>query len=135
MLFRSPLPLPSLSLSPLADHNPLKDFSQDGYVALKSLTEFLKRYGDEASQMGVEFAQKRVKHCTLPQVVNQLSRYTAECLRLTQGLGGNTTAPMQYLAKQLSWTLLSEENCFQVRALRTYVQIDRERERSVLVCV
>ena len=40
--------------------------------------------------------------------------YTAECLQVTPGTGASTGTPIQYLAKQLSWQLLSEENCFQV---------------------
>ena len=53
---------------PAGSHVPLRDFSQNGFLALKCLTEFLKRYPDEGSQLGAEFAQKRARHCTLPQV-------------------------------------------------------------------
>ena len=44
-----------------------------------------------------------------------LCKYSAECLQVTPGTGASTGTPIQYLAKQLSWQLLSEENCFQVR--------------------
>lgn len=43
-----------------------------------------------------------------------LCKYSAECLQVTPGTGASTGTPIQYLAKQLSWQLLSEENCFQV---------------------
>ena len=54
---------------PAGNHDPLKDFHTQGFLALKCLTEFFKRYQEEGSQLGVEFAQKRARHCTLPQVI------------------------------------------------------------------
>ena len=53
---------------PAGSHDPLKDFHIQGFLALKCLTEFLKRYPEEGSQLGAQFAQKRARHCTLPQV-------------------------------------------------------------------
>jgi ELMO/CED-12 family len=93
--------------------NPLKDFQSNGLLALKSLTEFLLRYEYAASQLGEVFVLQRSKYCTYAQVAVQLSKFAADALRLTPTPYTPLGAPLQYLAKQPSWLLLSEQNCYQ----------------------
>ena len=93
--------------------NPLKDFQSNGLLALKSLTEFLLRYEHAACQLGEVFALHRSKFCTYAQVAVQLSKFAADSLRLTPTPYTPLSAPLQYLAKQPSWQLLSEQNCYQ----------------------
>ena len=93
--------------------NPLKDFQSNGLLALKSLTEFLLRYENAASQLGEVFVLQRSKYCTYAQVAVQLSKFAADSLRLTPTPYTPLGAPLQYLAKQPSWLLLSEQNCYQ----------------------
>lgn len=93
--------------------NPLKDFQSNGLLALKSLTEFLLRYENAACLLGEVFALHRSKFCTYAQVAVQLSKFAADSLRLTPTPYTPPSAPLQYLAKQPSWQLLSEHNCYQ----------------------
>jgi hypothetical protein len=93
--------------------NPLKDFQSNGLLALKSLTEFLLRYEEAGCQLGADFAEQRSRFCTYAQVAVQLSKFTADALRLTPTPYTPLSAPIQHLAKQHSWLLLSEQNCFQ----------------------
>ena len=93
--------------------NPLKDFQSNGLLALKSLTEFLLRYESAASHLGEVFVLQRSKYCTYAQVAVQLSKFAADTLRLTPTPYTPIGAPLQYLAKQPSWQLLSEQNCYQ----------------------
>jgi ELMO/CED-12 family len=93
--------------------NPLKDFQSNGLLALKSLTEFLLRYENAASQLGEVFVLQRSRYCTYAQVAVQLSKFAADTLRLTPTPYTPLGAPLQYLAKQPSWLLLSEQNCYQ----------------------
>jgi ELMO/CED-12 family len=93
--------------------NPLKDFQSNGLLALKSLTEFLLRYEEAGCQLGADFAEQRSRFCTYAQVAVQLSKFTADALRLTPTPYTPLSAPIQHLAKQNSWLLLSEQNSFQ----------------------
>ena len=93
--------------------NPLKDFQSNGLLALKNLTEFLLRYEEAGCQLGADFAEQRSRYCTYAQVAVQLSKFTADALRLTPTPYTPLSAPIQHLAKQHSWQLLSEQNCFQ----------------------
>ena len=113
-----------LSLEALLSHNrwgvcgfsvqsPLKEFQSNGLLALKNLTEFLLRFKDLGCQLGFEFAQQRYRYCTYSQVAVQLSKFTADVLRLTPTPFTPVSAPIQHLAKQPSWQLLSEPNSFQ----------------------
>ena len=94
-------------------NNPLHDFMSNGLQALKCTTEFLLRYEEAGADLGSDFAQQRSKFCTFAQVAVQLSKFTADALRLTPTPYTPLSAPIQHLAKQPSWQLLSEQNCFQ----------------------
>ena len=93
--------------------DPLQDFHSNGLLALKNLTEFLLRFQDAGCLIGFEFAQSRFRYCTYSQVAVQLSKLTADVLRLTPTPYTPIAAPIQHLAKQPSWQLLSEHNAFQ----------------------
>ena len=93
--------------------DPLQDFHSNGLLALKNLTEFLLRFENAGCLIGFEFAQSRYRYCTYSQVAVQLSKLTADVLHLTPTPYTPIAAPIQYLAKQSSWQLLSEHNAFQ----------------------
>lgn len=93
---------------------PLKDFHSGGLLAATCLLAFLSKYGDKASLLVLEFVRKRLKYCSLPQVCCQLTIFVADALRLLP-TPDSPEAPLSvaYIARKHTWTLLSEERCFQ----------------------
>ncbi len=143
--------------------NPLFDFCSGpgGLLAIQSLTQFLNRFGDKASNIVVEFAIHRNKICSLPIVTLNVLQICLTVLKIVtpqifievlqrnslKSNSGDSTilvddimqVDIHTIARECTWKLLNDELCLEVLSLsachRIVVMICLHiRNSFVLVC-
>ena len=116
--------------------NPFKGFNTQltGLLAVRCLTYFLKKFGDKASLILCEFANKRSRLAPLPMVCCYLVQiclvslklvhphsfsYSAAYERNRRAAGGFPTeegdggCPLREVARERTWKILSDDTCLE----------------------